>query len=192
MYLKERGDANIRTIDDLINKGKFFTDVRPGSDFTSYKEQLENTNKATTLDLAAMFQSRRAYQTIVLQCMAMQNLDALVYPTGIAVTKVLGGLLEPSKNNSTIQVWGGLGANGFPTINVPAGFTTAVYDRIPDASAPGGTRLTGPVPAKLPVGITLLTRPFDEATMLKIASAYETATHHRIPPADFGPLPGKP
>jgi amidase len=142
--------------------------------------------------LATMFQNRRAYQTIVLQCMAMQNVDALVYPTGIAVTKVLGGLLEPAKNNSTIQTWGAPGANGFPTVNVPAGFTTAVYDRISDPSAPGATRLSEPVPVKLPVGITILTRPFDEATMLKIASAYEAATHHRRPPADFGPIPDKP
>jgi amidase len=192
MYLKERGDANIKTIDDLINKARFFTDVRPDSDFTSYKEQLQRTNSATTLDLAAMFQNRRAYQTIVLQCMAMQNLDALVYPSGISVTKILGALTEPSKNDSPLQVWGVLGANGFPTINVPAGFTTEVYDRVRDASAPGGTRLAGPVPAKLPVGITLLTRPFDESTMLTIASAYESATHHRIPPPDFGPVPRQP
>jgi len=74
---------------------------------------------------------------------------------------------------------------------VPAGFTTEVYDRVRDASAPGGTRLA-PAPAKLPVGIELLARPFDEATMLKIASAYEAATHHRIPPPEFGPLPNEP
>ena len=97
MYLKERGDANIKTIDDLINKGKFFTDVRPGTDFTSYKEQLQRTNSAEMLDLAVMFQNRRAYQTIVLQCMAMQNLDALVYPTGIAVTKSPRGAFRACK-----------------------------------------------------------------------------------------------
>jgi Asp-tRNA(Asn)/Glu-tRNA(Gln) amidotransferase A subunit family amidase len=31
-------------------------------------------------------------------------------------------------------------------------------------------------------------RPFSEPTLFKIASAYESATHHREPPADFGPL----
>jgi Asp-tRNA(Asn)/Glu-tRNA(Gln) amidotransferase A subunit family amidase len=192
LYLKERGDANIKSITDLINKANYFTDIRPDSDFTSYKEQLERTNDASTLDLATLFQNRRAYQTIVLQCMAMQNLDALAYVSGIIVAPVLGAPVEPSKNNSPIEVWGVLGANGFPTITVPSGFTTAVFDRVRDSSAPGGTRLAGPVPAKMPLGITFLARPFDEPTMLKIASAYEGATHHRIPPPDFGPLPGEP
>jgi amidase len=191
LYLKERGDVNIKNIDDLINKSKFFTDVRPDSDFTSYKEQLQGTNSATALDLAALFQNRRAYQTIVLQCMAMQNLDALVYDSGVSLPTILGAPVEPSKNNSSQQDWSVLGANGFPTMMVPAGFTSEVYDRVRDASAPGGTRLT-PAPAKLPVGIELLARPFDEPMMLKIASAYESATHHRIPPPEFRPLPGEP
>ena len=34
--------------------------------------------------------------------------------------------------------------------------------------------------------------PFDEAMLFRIASAYEAATKHRTPPADFGPLAGEP
>jgi Asp-tRNA(Asn)/Glu-tRNA(Gln) amidotransferase A subunit family amidase len=191
MYLKERGDANIKTISDLINKANFYTDIRPDSDFTSYKEQLERTNQAETLDLAALFQSRLAYKTIVLQCMAMQNLDAVAYVSGIIVAPVLGAPVEPSKNNSPIEVWGVIGSNGFPQITVPDGFTTTVYDRVRDSSAPAGRRMV-PVAAKMPLSITFLTRPFDEPTLLKIASAYEAATHHRIPPPGFGPVAGEP
>lgn len=194
LYLKERGDANIKSITDLINKANFFTDIRPDSDFTSYKEALQRSNAALTLDLANVFQNRLAYQTIVLQCMAMRNLDAVTYSSGINVAPVLGAPTEPSKNNSpnANSIWGVLGANGFPTINVPAGFTTEVFDRVRDPLVPGRTRLVGPVPAKLPVGITFLARPFEEPMLLKIASAYEAATHHRTPPPDFGPLPGEP
>jgi Asp-tRNA(Asn)/Glu-tRNA(Gln) amidotransferase A subunit family amidase len=193
LYLKERGDANIKSTTDLMNKANFFTDIRPDSDFTSYKEQLAAGNTALTLDLANVFQNRLAIQTIVLQCMALHDLHAVTYSSGINVAPILGAPIEPSKNNSpnANSVWGVLGANGFPTINVPAGFTTEVFDRVRDPVVPGGTRLVGPVPAKLPVGITFLTRPFDEPTLLKIASAYEAASHHRIPPPDFGPLPGK-
>ncbi len=190
-YLKQRGDANIRTIEDLMNKAQFFTDLRPGSDFTSYKEQLARTNAAKELDLAALFQNRVAYQTIVLQCMATMQLDAVTYGSGVGVAPVLGSPYEPSKNNSpnANSVWGVIASNGFPSMNVPAGYTTQVYDRVRDPSAPEGSRLVGPTPAKLPVSITFLARPFDEPLLFRIGSAYEAATHHRAPPRGFGPVP---
>ncbi|HEV8724710.1 MAG TPA: hypothetical protein VGW77_29185 [Candidatus Binatia bacterium] len=89
------------------------------------------------------------------------------------------------------QAWTLLGTMGFPAITVPAGFTTQVFDRVRDANAPGGTRLVDPVPAKLPVGIDFLAMPFGEPMLLRIASAYERATHHRISPPEFGPLEEK-
>jgi hypothetical protein len=101
-----------------------------------------------------------------------------------------------------------MGSQGFPVITVPAGFTTHVYDRVRDPTAPlpppdtsgrggGGmpperTKLVGPIPARLPVGIDFVARPFDEATLLRIASAYAAATKHRTPPPQFGPVPGEP
>ena len=190
-YLQQRGDANIKTIEDLMSKAQFFTDLRPGSDFTSYKEQLARTNAATELDLAALFQNRLAYQTIVLQCMASMQLDAVTYGSGIGVAPVLGSPYEPSKNNSPSanSIWGVIAANGFPSLNVPAGFTTEVYDRVRDPSAPEGSRVVGPTPATLPVSITFLARPFDEPLLFKIGSAYEAATRHRMPPPGFGPVP---
>ena len=44
------------------------------------------------------------------------------------------------------------------------------------------------MPAALPVGIDFLGLPFSEPTLLRIGAAYEAATHHRMPPPDFGPL----
>jgi amidase len=60
-----------------------------------------------------------------------------------------------------------------------------------DPSSPDGTRLVGPTPAKLPIGMDVAARPFDEPMILRIASAYAAATKHRLPPSDFGPLPGE-
>ena len=91
-------------------------------------------------------------------------------------------------NGRSHQAWTVSDGWDFPAITVPAGFTTQVFDRVRDANAPGGTRLVGPVPAKLPVGIDFLAVPFGEPMLFKIASAYEAATHHRMSPPEFGPL----
>lgn len=191
-YLHERGDRNIRSVTDLIEKANFFTDIRPGSRFTDKKAELVGANADMTLDLRDRMQHWLAIQQTVLQCMAMQQLDALVYPTGNIPPPLLGAPTEPVKNGRGHMAWTLLGQQGFPAMTVPAGFTTHVFDRVRDAAALGGTRLVGPVPARLPVGVDFLGRPFDEATLFRIASAYEAATKHRVPPAAFGPLPANP
>ena len=53
-----------------------------------------------------------------------------------------------------------------PAIVVPAGFTTD----------------------ELPVGITFMGRPYEDGAMLRLAYAYEQATHHRRPPSSTPPL----
>ncbi len=188
-YLRERGDANIRSVRDLIDKSRFYQDIRPEAGFVDRKAALEDMNSSMTLDMANVFQDRFAYQQFVLQCMAQENLDAMVSPSGNVPAYILGAPTEPPLAGRTNSVWGLLGQHGIPTLSVPAGFTTHVFDRVRDAAAHGGTRLVGPVPAKLPVGIMFFGRPFSEPTLIRIASAYETATKHRIPPPDFGPVP---
>jgi Asp-tRNA(Asn)/Glu-tRNA(Gln) amidotransferase A subunit family amidase len=187
-YLKERGDKNIKSVEDLIDKSKFYRDIRPDAGFIDRKAALQEIDSSMTLDLANIFQDRFANQLIVMQCMAEQNLDALVSPSGNIPAYILGAPIEPTLDGRTNSVWGLLGQHGIPTLSVPAGFTTHVFDRVRDPKARDGSRLVGPVPAKLPVGIMFFGRPFSEPTLLKIASAYEAATKHRIPPPDFGPV----
>jgi amidase len=188
-YLRERGDANIKSLRDLIDKSKFYRDIRPEAGFIDRKAALEETDSSKVLDMANVFQDRLAYQQVVLQCMAQESLDALVSPAGNIPAYILGAPIEPPLDGRTNSVWGLLGQYGFPTLSVPAGFTTQVYDRVRDPAAPGGTRLAEPVPAKLPLGIMFVGRPFAEPTLLRIGSAYEAATKHRVPPPDFGPVP---
>ena len=45
---------------------------------------------------------------------------------------------------------------------------------------------------QLPVAMEFLGRPFEEATLFEIASAYEAGTKHRRVPKGFGPLKGEP
>ena len=211
IYLKERGDANIKTLSDLVNKANYYS----SPNFPTKKTGLETADKGMVLDTAVRLQRRFAIQQIILACMAELKLDAVIAPTGLAPSRKLLAPNEPSANGiGNYGMFTFIGAQGFPAITVPAGFTTQVYDWVPDPNAPpapagapsgrsgraggedgegGGAgrtpmMLTGPVPAKLPVGVDFLGRPFSEPTLLKIAAAYEKATHHRMMPPDFGPL----
>src|SRR5262249_27324842 len=139
-------------------------------------------------DLRERDASRAAIQQTVMQCMASLKLDAVTYPTGNVPPAIIKAPVEPDVNGRSHQAWIDLGRMGFPAITVPAGFTTQGYGGVSDAKRSGGARLVGRVPAKLPVGIDFLTMPFGEATLFKIASAYEAATHHRTPPPEFGPV----
>jgi amidase len=56
------------------------------------------------------------------------------------------------------------------TIRVPAGFT----------------------PEGLPAGITFFGRAYSEATLIRLAYAYEQATHHRKPPKTTPALVARP
>jgi amidase len=207
-YLRERGDTSIKSNADLIAKANFYDDDR----FPDRKAAREQTEEQTELDSAARLRVRFAMQQMVLQCMQLQDLDALTYPTSATPPARLdapGGAgggrgRNPSAGSAFATaasgvpggggVWSFLGQQGFPTITVPAGFTTEVYDRVIDPDAPKtedgrpGTKLASPIAAKLPVGIDFLARPFGEPVLLKIASAYESATHHRTPPPGFGTL----
>jgi amidase len=185
-YLQERGDSNIKSNADLITKAKFYQDPN----FPDRKQAREAAERASVLDTAGRLQIRFALQTMLLQCMQEQRLDALVSPMSTIPPRKLTAPREPAANGRTPIGWSMFGQQGFPAITVPAGFTTEVWDRLRDGNA--GSRLVGPVQARLPVGVDFIARPFDERILFRIASAYEAATKRRVPPPDFGPVPGEP
>jgi amidase len=184
-YLRERGDANIKTSADLISKAKFYEDPN----FPDRKQARQAAERATALDTSARLQTRFAFQNLLLQCMQEQRLDALVSPMSTVPPRKLTAPREPNANGRSPIGWSFIGQQGFPAITVPAGFTAEIWDRVRDGN---GTRLVGPIKANLPVGVDFIARPFDEAMLLRIASAFEAATRHRKPPPDFGPVPGEP
>ena len=53
------------------------------------------------------------------------------------------------------------------------------------------TPTTLPAPG-LPFALVFRSDVGSENVILKIASAYEAASKRRVPPPDFGPLPGEP
>jgi Asp-tRNA(Asn)/Glu-tRNA(Gln) amidotransferase A subunit family amidase len=185
-YLLERGDVNIKTNADLISKAKFYEDPN----FPDRKQARQAAERATVLDTSARLQTRFAFQNLLLQCMGEQQLDALVSPMSTVPPRKLTAPREPNANGRSPIGWSLIGQQGFPAITVPAGFTTEIWDRVRDGN--GGARLVGPIKANLPVGVDFIARPFDEAMLFRIASAFEAATRHRKPPLDFGPVPGEP
>ena len=90
--------------------------------------------------------------------MDAMKLDAFVYPTWSNPPRLIGDLNTPHGDNSQFFS----PTTGFPAINVPMGYTR-------------GT---------LPAGMTFFGRAWDEATLIRLAYAYEQATHHRHPPPD--------
>jgi Asp-tRNA(Asn)/Glu-tRNA(Gln) amidotransferase A subunit family amidase len=180
-YLRERGDASIRSLTDLIQKASFWNDpVMPNR-----KASLLDADRARTLASASTLQTRFTLQTIVFDCFAKMDLDAVVYPTGNIPPAILTAPEEPIVNDRSPGLWTYINSRGFPAMTVPAGFTTYVYDRGPNRE------LLPPKAAALPVGVDFLGLPFSEPTLLTIGAAYENATHHRVQPPDFGPLDGR-
>jgi len=108
--------------------------------------------------------------TNVLKVMADNKLDAIVYKS----VEHQPTLIKDGVNLPFVNTKGVPHLNTFlvfvPAIAVPAGFTVD----------------------NLPAGITFMGRPYEEGTILKLAYAYEQATHHRKPPQSAPALPGEP
>jgi len=223
LYLKERGDAKFRNVEDMFSTKAFAGE--------NDRLQAVFGAKAVTLDTPLHTSHTLRMQNlrrILYKVMADNNLDALVYPYNTVpphvvlpnrTPEVFNARTEPGNLKAGTQLsdpnllpgettlkadlnlWRGASGSwsvnlspvsGFPAIVVPAGFTREVYDRVPDPGNPNGSRLEGPKPDQVPVAVEFLGRPFDEATLLEIASAYEAGTRHRRPPKAFGPLKGEP
>lgn len=197
-YLRERSDAIIKRNHDLVEKANFWND----SQFTNRRTAMIRGDSVMTLAVGNALADRFVVQTIVFSTFAQHNLDAVLYPSGSVPAPILTNPDEPVKNDRPPGVWSFVNSRGFPAMTVPAGFTTITYDRVRDTtprdttrrgSAPRDSlRLTGPTPARLPIGIDFLGLPFGEPMLLRIGSAYEAKTKHRVPPPGFGPLPARP
>jgi Asp-tRNA(Asn)/Glu-tRNA(Gln) amidotransferase A subunit family amidase len=99
------------------------------------------------------------YRDRVMYMMVRQRLDVLVYPMQQQLVARIGES-QAGRNGILAAV------TGFPAITVPAGFSAA----------------TPTAPIGIPVGIEFFGRPFSERLLIRLAFAYEQATHNRKPP----------
>jgi Asp-tRNA(Asn)/Glu-tRNA(Gln) amidotransferase A subunit family amidase len=104
--------------------------------------------------------ARQDLMNSIMVLMAKHRLDAIVYKSvEHQPTLIADGIKPPYPNmKGTPHLNTFLGQ--VPAISVPAGFTRD----------------------KLPVGITFQGRPFAEGRLIRLAYAFEQATHHRKPP----------
>ncbi len=197
LYLHDRHDAALKTPAELSAATRPITDpefalsspnISEASPYGKATRGNGNGNDAREIDMADRMLQRFAFQQVILSCMADLNVDAFVYPTNNITPQKIQAPEEPAVNGRNQAHWTLFGQQGFPAISVPAGFTTQVYDRVPDPASPDGTRLVGPAAAHLPVGVDFASRPFGEPMLIRIASAFEKVAKHREPPPEFGPL----
>jgi amidase len=89
--------------------------------------------------------------------------------------------------------------SGVTEVLIPAGYVRTVYDPVfvlsPDKKRylpTSNNTLTTLPPPGLPFSLVFRAEPGKEDIILKIASAYQAASKRRVPPPQFGPVPGEP
>jgi amidase len=155
-YLASLGDnAPFKTLADIVNTGLYSPYIEK-----RLKRALEVpvTQDSLCQDL---YQEPRniAFREAVLKAMDVHRLDAIVYPTWSNPPRKIGDNESPAGDNSQLIP----PHTGFPAITVPMGFTHG----------------------NLPAGLQIVGRLFAEPVIIKIAFAYEQATHHRRSPSKF-------
>jgi len=162
-YLARNPNSPFKTRDDIAKSPELSKSVPP-SKATQWTSPLQKTDLA---QWGEYLQARDDLMIEIEKVMADHQLDAIVHKTvEHQPTFIKDGINPPFVNNKGVPV-----LNTFlvyaASITVPSGFTTD----------------------NLPVGITFFGKPYSEPALMKLAYAYEQATHHRTPPKTTPSLP---
>jgi len=194
-YLHERGDTRVKDWASWVANSKFKSD----SQRAGAENAAEDTDPRADPDRVSYLKMQSILRMIVLKVMYENNIDAFVNPEQTTPPYLLGGAGEPEVNgrttNSCCQVFTAL--LGGPEADVPAGYTQVVYDPQYKLSADktqyeavtGTAKSTLPHP--MPISLMVWAGPGSDSAVIKVSSAYEAATHHRVPPPSFGPVKPK-
>ena len=194
-YLALRGDARVTDMAAYAASSKWRDETRSVGAQNFAAANLQDTRPTKGIDRVKM---HTLFRYAILKVMRENHIDVFVHPNITIPPGKTGRAQEPSV--------AGRGASGFaitdvlgvPEIIVPAGFNDVVYESefVLSDDKKSYVAKAGTVASKLqnpmPVSIEFWAGPGDEPVMLKVASAYEAATHHRKPPAGFPALKGEP
>jgi Asp-tRNA(Asn)/Glu-tRNA(Gln) amidotransferase A subunit family amidase len=194
-YLLQRGDSKIKDWASFVASAKFFADsIRSGSQNVATVNQ-QDIRPTQGTDRMKMHLVARL---VVTKVMLQNKLDVLVIPNIPVPVEKNEFARDPVTKDVRPNGPSITDLLGVPEMIVPAGYNQIVYDAQYALSADkksyvsvAGTVRTL-LPKALATSMMFWSVPGEEPTILKVATAYEAATHHRVPPPDFGPLPGEP
>ena len=159
-YLSDpKANTPVKSLEEIIASGKFHPNI---GDEIRRSQGLSQESPEYKDRLVKRMKLRER----VMQIMAENRLDALVYPHQQRLVVPVGAR-QADRNGVLGSV------TGFPAITVPGGFSP------PTDTAPIG----------VPVGVEFLGRPWDEPTLIRIAYGFEQATKFRRPPQSTPPVP---
>lgn len=195
-YLKERNDARVKDWASWFANAKWENDDHraESQNAIGWQDMRAEPGQMSYLKLQAVL------KLVVQKVMYENDIDVFVNPENTLPPPKIGGATEPSASNRgaascCAQFTALLGG---PEIDVPAGYTTVVYepqyrlsaDKTRYVSVPG--TVESKLPHPMPISLMVWAGPGTDPTVIKVASAYEAATRHRVPPSAFGALAGEP
>jgi amidase len=196
-YLWERGDIRVKDQTSLTANAKSERMAPKPSATTTAAPPRTNRRTQSSIDYMKM---QYVMRMVIQKVMSENHIDAFVNPEQTTPPYKLGGPGEPAINDRPAAscCMGFTALIGAPEIDVPAGYNQITYDPqyVLGADKKEYREVTGTVkstlPHPMPVSLMFWAGPGNEPALIKAASAYEAATHHRVPPPDFGAVPGEP
>jgi amidase len=191
-YLALRGDSRVSDWASFVANSRFQSDEhRAGSVNAIGIQDLRPSG-----DELSYLELRIVLQHVVQKVMLENDIDVFVNPENTLPPPKIGGPAEPAVRNrgsaSCCQAFTAL--LGGPEIDVPAGYTRVAYEPQYELSADrksyrsvSGT-VESQLPHPMPISLMVWAGPGSDPEVIKVASAYQAATGHRVPPPAFGPL----
>jgi amidase len=185
-YLAARGDTRVTNWAAWVANAKFKTDESTAGarNWVEFKDHLAPGKEER---LARSQLARMALTRVMLE----NRIDVFVHAENTVPTPKIQG-----PNVGTASLDGITPFFQIPRVAVPAGRTDVVYEPVyalnEDATdyvsvLPPGVQ-KGKLRKPMPISITFFGAQGDEPMLLKIGSAYESATHHRYAPPELGPV----
>jgi amidase len=192
-YLTARADGRVTDAAAYAANSKWRSEVQSVGIQNVATINLQDTRATKGIDRVKM---HTVFRYAVMKVMRENHIDVFVHPNLTIPMGKIGSAQEPDVAGRRSNGFAITDLLGVPEIIVPAGFSDVVYEPtfVLGDDKKSYVQTSGKAPSKLsnplPISIQYWAGPGDEPVMLKVASAYEAATHHRKPPAAFPALKG--